>query len=321
MGMGSFHAAKADQDIPIQNYGPSYFYPKDPAKRLYRLPWLNERAYTVWDGYGSEPGGSRHVDYSVDFGIPYLDTICAVRGGTVVGVLPWDSVCGQLNGTGNQVIVANMDSIPDTTRANGWRRVVVKDIYGGVHRNIPVRMGQKVAQGEAVAFSHCTGTEGGMAHLHFRTIIDSTLGYWGHCGWFDFQTGCKFASVPTPFVEITQHPNGLPEQGDVLVSQNRQPVFIETSPQTFQTVVLLSAWPNPFHARTEIRVHISETSPFSVGIFRTDGRLIAVFSNGAREKSERRSFIWDASVRPAGLYLVRLQTGETAQTLKILRLR
>ncbi|MBL8027179.1 MAG: hypothetical protein JNL74_12245, partial [Fibrobacteres bacterium] len=137
----------ADQTISKQNFGPSYLYPSDPAKRLYKLPWTAGKTFQTWDGYGSEPGGSHHPDFSIDFGTPEGEPVLCARGGIVSIAYGADSICNIPTSQGNKVIILHLDSIQDSTAASGWRKCRVMDLYLHVQKNIPVRAGQRVEQG------------------------------------------------------------------------------------------------------------------------------------------------------------------------------
>lgn len=310
----------SNQAIEPQNYGPAYLYPDDPAQRLYKLPWTEGKAFSTGDGYGSEPSGSHHPDYSVDFGMPDQEPICAVRGGIVNFISSSHHACN-LPGEGNKLIVVHQDSIPDSTRPTGWRRVIVKDVYYHIDDSLICRPGQIVQQGQVICLASCTGSDAGGPHLHFRVYVDSVSGLWRHLGWFDFDTAYKFASIPTPFVEVTNHPNGLTEQGDLLTSQNAAPNAIEThATALFRPGLSLAASPNPFNGGTVFSFLLDNGSKVSLEVFKPTGERVGTLVNSALKAGEHR-IAWNASRWPNGVYLCRLKQGNRAASAKVLLAR
>lgn len=315
-------AAFADQAIPARNYGPPYLYPDSAKDRFYKLPWPKGVRYLTLDGYGSEPGGSHHPDYSVDWWIDSMAPLIAARAGTVTATSNTNKTCNIPGSTGNFVIVTNRDSMRDTTMPNGWRKVYVKDYYYHVHDSIPVKVGQKVAQGQLVAYVSCTGQDGTAPHLHYKTFVDSIAGVWRHLGEFDTRPGYYFISIPTPFVEITNHPNGLPEQGDYYTSQNEVSVSVENptlSGATPQNPITVS--PNPFRSRVRLDILPDVDAVYTLEVFTMDGRRVATLARERILPGLGQTCEWDASAHPAGLYLFRLSDGYTVRTVRALLAR
>jgi len=309
----------ADQVIPPQNYGPPYWYPADPAQRLYKLPWTEGQSHEVTGAYGSDPAsGYHHPDYSVDFDHGQGEAIRAARAGRVNLVYNTDMTCNIPTSQGNKVIIIHQDSMPDSSMASGWRKVYVKDLYLHVNNNIPVKVGDVVQQGQIIAYASCTGQDGGGPHLHFKVWVDSmqtAQGWWRHLGWFDSNPTYKFTSVPTPFVEITNRPNGLPEMGDVYVSQNQEPSAVEAGhlPET----PALSVSPNPMNSRTAVTFSVKEAAPVFVDVISITGERKTVLSSGKRAAGSH-SISWRPDDLPCGIYLVRVTAdGKTATTKMI----
>ena len=78
-------------------------------------------------------------------------------------------------------------------------------------------------------------------------------------------------------------------------------------------------WPNPASAGVKMRVHLARPAPLDLRIYDARGRLVQAWTadtveNGARE------YFWDGHDQsgrpaPAGLYLVRVRSGDT-QTMR-----
>jgi murein DD-endopeptidase MepM/ murein hydrolase activator NlpD len=318
-------AVLADQVIEPQNYGPPYMYPDSAKNRLFKLPYKAGTSHTVTGAYGSDPAsGYHHPDYSVDFDLVQGEAIHAVRAGTVNLIYPYDTVCNLPTSQGNKVIVLHQDSMPDSTVVGGWRKVYTKDLYLHVNHDIPVRPGQKIAQGQIVAYASCTGQDGGGPHLHYKTWVDSivTAQYtWRHLGWFSSAPTYFFGSIPTPFVEITSRPNGLPEMGDTYISQNVEPTEIEgpaaEAPEGALSPVLS---PNPFTPGTSLFFFLAKTARVTAEVYSPAGRRIAKLADGPLGPGNH-SFAWSAKNAPCGLYLVKITAGASTSVVKALLVR
>jgi len=314
----------ADQIIEPQNFGPPYFYPTNPAERLYKLPWTSGKTIKTWDGYGSEPNTSHHPDYSVDFGMSLGEPICAARGGRVFGITKTESICNVPGHIGNYVLIGNQDSMPDETQPNGWRKVWVKDLYYHIDSSIPVKVNQSVLQGQIIGYANCTGSDGGSPHLHFRTFVDSIRGVWRHLGWFSSVPTYKFASIPTPFVEITNRPNGLPEDGDFYTSQNEPPTSTEEDTHEISRgtrSLLFTVRPNPCRGLTQFAVLLPEAATATLCIYNMNGALIHTASERQFSSHQLQTVEWDAQNAPVGVFVAVLKTKKQSYSLRLTHLK
>ncbi len=70
---------------------------------------------------------------------------------------------------------------------------------------------------------------------------------------------------------------------------------------------LSAAHPNPFNPRTSFSLTVHETQDVTVEVFNLLGVRVRHLFAGTMEKGETRSFIFDASDLPSGIYLYRVQ--------------
>ena len=205
------------------------------------------------------------------------EPILAVRAGYVYVIRNADMTCNISTSLGNIVIVRHIDSIPDSnsTRPSGWSLAMGLSSYLHVRHDIPVKIGDHVAQGQVVAYTSCTGQDGGSPHLHFEVNLTTNP---PHCGTFPDRPDYCFTSVPSPFVECTVHPNGLTEEGDRLTSQNVLVSGIEKELAKPGTQVLnasMQVFPNPLRSKTDIIYSLSETQEIDLSVFDVRGKRMA----------------------------------------------
>jgi murein DD-endopeptidase MepM/ murein hydrolase activator NlpD len=306
-------SAYTDQVILPQSFGPPYFYPANPADRVYKLPFEKGKSFTTLDGYCSEYNGSHHPDYAVDFNMPEGEPILATHGGRVTSMRKADTVCYLAGSLGNCVYVQHLDSIPDTSRISGWRYVTIKDSYLHVRNDVPVNLGDYVQQGQIIAYTGCTGGDAGGPHLHYET---NQLGHQGEC---EGRLGYYFESIPTPFVECTIHGNGLSEEGDNLVSDNTLWTGINApSSPLLQTQPLLQASPNPVRATAVLTCYLPSGGNARLEVLNIRGQKVSGLAQGTYVPETTVRAVWNTEQTPAGIYVCRLLTREKTLTLKLL---
>ena len=90
-----------------------------------------------------------------------------------------------------------------------------------------------------------------------------------------------------------------------------------TRPENFD---ILSAYPNPFNAKTTIKFSLSETAAIKLEIFDITGRLVRTLANSEFPAGEN-SVVWDAENSSSGVYFAKLSTpiGNTAKKLVLLK--
>jgi glycerophosphoryl diester phosphodiesterase len=84
--------------------------------------------------------------------------------------------------------------------------------------------------------------------------------------------------------------------------------------------ITLGAYPNPFNPSTTIQFGIKNSEFLTLTVYDLLGREVAVLVNGIVRSGEQ-SIPWDASGRPAGMYIIRLITPGQTASLKCLFLK
>jgi hypothetical protein len=81
---------------------------------------------------------------------------------------------------------------------------------------------------------------------------------------------------------------------------------------------LQSAFPNPFNSSTTIRFSTSgDAYPTRLAVYGIDGRLVKEFDGKWKvENGNEHTVIWEAGDLPGGIYLIRLEAGTEAKTVK-----
>jgi hypothetical protein len=106
---------------------------------------------------------------------------------------------------------------------------------------------------------------------------------------------------------------------EALLNENNQSlgtVEVATIPTVF---ALEQNYPNPFNPSTTIRYDLPKSANVSLNIYNTLGQLMTTLVDEKKE-SGYYAVQWYANV-PSGIYFYRLQTGEYAETKKMILLR
>jgi hypothetical protein len=80
------------------------------------------------------------------------------------------------------------------------------------------------------------------------------------------------------------------------------------------------AYPNPFNPTTTISFNLPFQAKVSMNIYNILGQRVAVLMNGYAAPGIHR-LLWDASDLPSGLYFVRMESGKSMQTQKVVMLK
>ena len=99
------------------------------------------------------------------------------------------------------------------------------------------------------------------------------------------------------------------------------PVVVEEPAAVPNEAALSAAYPNPFAARTELRLRVPHRQRVVVTVYDVMGRRIAVLLDGMVDPGPAQLLAFDAGSLPAGVYLIRA-VGETFQaTRRVVRVR
>lgn len=311
---------QAFQDIPAWNYGPVSLYPADASKRLYRLPFDSGVTHECTGGYGSDPNsGYKHPDYSVDFDMGQGETILAVRGGIVSQTYTrnMDTVCNIDGSPGNSLAIFRVDTIIDTTLPSGKRVLRTYDYYLHIKLDPIVKPGDTVVQGQPLALASCTGLDGGGPHIHFKVMMPP------HQGYFPSNTSYFFNSIPTPFVEITDVSNGLPELYHTYISQNKRaaPIRVERLAAPAVKASALSFSPNPAMGSTVLRFASDQSAPAIVAFYDLKGRQVNTGVQVRAVNGAEREYGVDLGDLPNGVYVCRVKAGKRIMAERIAIIR
>ncbi len=83
---------------------------------------------------------------------------------------------------------------------------------------------------------------------------------------------------------------------------------------------LYPAYPNPFNPTTTIRYSVETRHAVSLHIYNITGRFVETLINEPLTPGEHE-IIWNAHNLPSGVYFVRLQSGESSQTQKVILMK
>ncbi|MDX1419681.1 MAG: PKD domain-containing protein [Rubricoccaceae bacterium] len=87
-----------------------------------------------------------------------------------------------------------------------------------------------------------------------------------------------------------------------------------------RTIAEVTATPNPFARETAITYTLAAGGDAALAVFDLLGRRVAVLTEGAHEAGTHRA-VFDGSALPSGVYVYRLQVGDTVQTGRLMLAR
>jgi len=83
---------------------------------------------------------------------------------------------------------------------------------------------------------------------------------------------------------------------------------------------LLQNFPNPFNPETTIQFTLSVASDIEITIFNLNGAVVADLYKGKKSPGNY-SLRWDAKELSAGIYFIKMQSGNFTQTRKCILLK
>ena len=107
--------------------------------------------------------------------------------------------------------------------------------------------------------------------------------------------------------------HGLVNIWSALFYNSSGSIITTKHPQFFS---LDKAYPNPFNPAVTFSVSVTKLSLINITIFDINGRLITTICNEVLDVGNHQ-FIWNATVQPNGIYIVRSAAGQTASSQKI----
>lgn len=119
------------------------------------------------------------------------------------------------------------------------------------------------------------------------------------------------------FTKLAGSPQGGSQQDWELQGWDSEPSALKTYPSE---VVLISAYPNPFNATTELTYTLPSPGKISLVVYDIMGREMARLADRWEEAGTHRT-TFDGENFSSGVYLARLRSGESEQTVKLLLLK
>jgi hypothetical protein len=82
----------------------------------------------------------------------------------------------------------------------------------------------------------------------------------------------------------------------------------------------VSVWPNPSRVAAEVTVVLAEAGAVTVALYDVLGRRVALVHEGALEAGEH-TLVLDGAALPAGVYVVRVETGASVVARRLTLVR
>jgi choice-of-anchor B domain-containing protein len=115
-------------------------------------------------------------------------------------------------------------------------------------------------------------------------------------------------------VIVSDQDNGLFVVDPLLPGEN--PVASEQD-ATPGSVALSAAYPNPFADRTQFELTLGDAQEVDVAVYDVLGRRVVDLFRGTLGANEQRSFMFDGTALPAGLYFIRVTGEDFAETRQV----
>ena len=119
--------------------------------------------------------------------------------------------------------------------------------------------------------------------------------------------------------------SGAPRFGSVVVDDLRivQPISVDAEDglTTDATFEVLANRPNPFRDATDIPFRLASSSTVTARVFNALGQAVATLADGEVFPAGRHTLTWAPQDAASGVYLVRVETGTEARTLRMVLAR
>lgn len=99
-----------------------------------------------------------------------------------------------------------------------------------------------------------------------------------------------------------------------------QTVGVGGNPDLPENISSLNCYPNPFNASITIRYVLWQTGTANLSIYNLRGQKVASLAEGPKSAGEHK-LVWDGSDFPSGVYFVRLETGGSSRSIKMVLLK
>ncbi|MGH7741519.1 MAG: endo-1,3-alpha-glucanase family glycosylhydrolase [Candidatus Eiseniibacteriota bacterium] len=93
--------------------------------------------------------------------------------------------------------------------------------------------------------------------------------------------------------------------------------LVAVEPGQAASQLSVQVWPNPAAMRATVRIELPAAGDTQVEVFDTTGRRVDLLASAFHDAGQH-SYEWDTSRHPSGIYLVRLKTGASVATRKVL---
>jgi len=117
---------------------------------------------------------------------------------------------------------------------------------------------------------------------------------------------------------ITLQP-GFTAQAGAVFEASIRPVQIRPGSAEAPGTLTVSASPNPFDLRTEIRYHLPEATKVTRTLSNTQGQVLTVDEGQDVQRAGTHRTQLDASQLPAGVYLYEVKTGRERKVIRLLK--
>jgi hypothetical protein len=189
-------------------------------------------------------------------------------------------------------------------------QIVYSNFYGNQYGAF-----QNPAQGPTAIGQLCTiNTNGDSSDTYYNIFLDPMF--------VDTASGDYHLLAGSPCIdagdpELPLDPDGtVADIGAYYFNQLDADAHFILHPSSF----ILSCFPNPFNATTTIRFDLARAGAVSLNAFDILGRRVEALAWGDYPVGSHR-VVWDASRVAAGVYFVRLESGEDMQVNKLLLLK